>query len=436
MSFIISELLSCKCAASLSFCKAAGDIIKTMATAIKLEKSRQEVQETIWKGFDEIKTFNTKKVLAAFKKAGIQNMHYTWVTGYGYDDLGKDKLDEVYANIFNTESALVRPQLVSGTHAITAAVWGNLNAGDELVCLGKPYDTLVTAFNKLSQKFHCNINVQDEVNPDFIDSLSDLDLRELITKAISPITKIVFIQRSRGYEWRSSYKLKTLERLIRTVKSINEDLTIFVDNCYGEFTQKFEPTDLGADLIAGSLIKNPGGGIVTAGAYIAGKKDLVHNAAEYMTAPGIGPHGGCMFDQTRLMLQGVFIAPLIVSEALKGMSLAAKLFEEKGFETIPAFDEERNDVIQAVKFNDKDKLIKFCDVVQKNSPVNSMFSPVPDDISGYDDQIIMASGSFIEGSSIELSCDGPLREPFVGYIQGGMSWAHTEIVLNEIVKSL
>lgn len=403
---------------------------------INIQDSSKELSNTVWQSIDEIKDFNTRKVLDAFKRAGVQNMHYTWVTGYGYDDLGKDKLDEVYSNIFNTEAAVVRPQLVSGTHAITAAVWGNLSTGDTLLCLGKPYDTLTTSFKKLSSKYQVPMNVLEDFNPDFVDAKSDLELRELISAVLTKETKIVFIQRSRGYEWRSSFKLKSLERLINTVKAIREDLIIFVDNCYGEFTQKYEPTDFGADIIAGSLIKNPGGGIVTAGGYIAGKKILIENAAEYFTAPGIGIHGGCMFDQTRLMLQGIFIAPLIVSEALKGMSLAAKLFSQKGLETIPAFDEERNDVIQAVKFNDREKLIDFCGIVQKNSPVNSMFSPIPDEISGYDDQIIMASGSFVEGSSIELSCDGPLREPFVGYIQGGMNLSHTKIVLEEIIKAL
>lgn len=405
------------------------------ASAISIKEEIESLSSSVWQNIDSVKDFNTRKVLDALKKAGIQNMHYTWVTGYGYDDLGKEKLDEVYSNIFNTEAAVVRPQLVSGTHAITAAVWGNLCTGDELLCLGKPYDTLTTSFKKLSKKYQVAMKILDDFNPDFVDEKSDLELRELISASLKKETKVVFIQRSRGYEWRSSFKLRTLERLMKTVRSLREDLIIFVDNCYGEFTQKYEPTDLGADIVAGSLIKNPGGGIVTAGAYIAGKKDLIDNAAEYFTAPGIGVHGGCMFDQTRLMLQGIFIAPLIVSEALKGMSLAARLFELKGLESIPAFDEERNDVIQAVKFNDREKLIKFCEIVQKNSPVNSMFSPIPDEISGYDDQIIMASGSFVEGSSIELSCDGPLREPFIGYIQGGMNLSHTKIVLEEIINS-
>ena len=391
------------------------------------------LRASIWQEIDEIKTFNTKKVLQAFQNAQIQNMHFSWVTGYGYDDLGKEKLDEVFANIFNCQSALVRPQLVSGTHAITAAVWGNLNAHDQLLALGLPYDTLQTSFKKLSSKFAVDFKILAQINPDFVEENSDLELSKLIKTAITDKTKMIFIQRSRGYEWRSSYTIESLARLIKIVKNINQDLIVFVDNCYGEFTQRQEPTDLGADIIAGSLIKNPGAGIVAAGAYIAGKKELVENAAEYATAPGIGIHGGCMFDQTRLMLQGVFLAPLVVSEALKGMSLAAKVFQDLDLQTIPAFDAQRNDVIQAVKFNSKEKLIKFCELVQKNSPVNSMFSPIPDQISGYDDEVIMASGSFIEGSSIELSCDGPLREPFVGYIQGGMNYAHTQIVLEEII---
>lgn len=391
------------------------------------------LRASIWQEIDEIKTFNTKKVLQAFQNAQIQNMHFSWVTGYGYDDLGKEKLDEVFANIFNCQSALVRPQLVSGTHAITAAVWGNLNAHDQLLALGLPYDTLQTSFKKLSSKFAVDFKILAQINPDFVEENSDAELSKLIKTAITDKTKIIFIQRSRGYEWRSSYTIESLARLIKIVKNINQDLIVFVDNCYGEFTQRQEPTDLGADIIAGSLIKNPGAGIVAAGAYIAGKKELVENAAEYATAPGIGIHGGCMFDQTRLMLQGVFLAPLVVSEALKGMSLAAKVFQDLDLQTIPAFDAQRNDVIQAVKFNSKEKLIKFCELVQKKSPVNSMFSPIPDQISGYDDEVIMASGSFIEGSSIELSCDGPLREPFVGYIQGGMNYAHTQIVLEEII---
>ena len=399
---------------------------------INISDLQSNLEQNVWKNFDEIKAFNQKKVLQAFKDAGIQNMHYAWVTGYGYDDLGKDKLDELYANVFKTQAALVRPQLVSGTHAITAAIWGNLNSGDALLALGKPYDTLTTAFNKLAKKYKVDLDVLDELNPDKIDAASDEELVNLIKANLKANTKLVFIQRSRGYEWRSSFKLASLERLIALVKSIDPNLIVFVDNCYGEFTQKQEPTELGANLIAGSLIKNPGAGIVNAGAYIAGRKELVENAAEFATAPGIGVHGGCMFDQTRLMMQGLFMAPLIVSEALKGMSLAAKVFELKGWQTIPAFDEERNDIIQAVKFNDRERLIKFCETVQKNSPINSMFSPVPDEISGYDDEIIMASGSFIEGSSIELSCDGPLREPYIGYIQGGLSWAHTALVLENI----
>jgi cystathionine gamma-lyase len=223
--------------------------------------------------------------------------------------------------------------------------------------------------------------------------------------------------------------LSKLQTLISAIKKFNPNIICFVDNCYGEFTQTQEPTDIGADIIAGSLIKNPGGGIVAAGAYIAGKQAYVDAAAESLTAPGIGSHGGCMFDQTRLMMQGFFMAPLIVSEALKGMSLAAYVFSKLGYETIPAFDADRNDIIQSIKLGSREALIDLCAKVQANSAVNSMFSPVPSPISGYDDEIIMASGSFIEGSSIELSCDGPLREPFIAYLQGGLSYAHTELLL-------
>ncbi len=380
--------------------------------------------EPVWRGFEEIKNFNQVKVLKAFQEAGVQNSHYTWVTGYGYDDIGKEKLDEIYALTFKAEAALVRPQLVSGTHAITCAVFGNLSAGDKLYCIGEPYDTLQTAFSSWTKKFN-------------IDYKFCADHLALVHDSNEPgieAANLVFIQRSRGYSWRESYTIEQLQSTIKKVREINPSAIIFVDNCYGEFSQKQEPIELGADLMAGSLIKNPGGGIVASGAYITGRKKYVEAAAEFLTAPGIGVHGGTMFDQTRLMMQGFFMAPMIVFEALKGMSLAAKLFAS--FPTIPSWNSERNDIIQSIKFNDKEKLIEFCRQVQKHSPINSMFSPIPDAISGYEDEIIMAAGSFIEGSSIELSADAPIRPPYIAYIQGGLSYAHTRYVLQEISSNL
>lgn len=376
--------------------------------------AEKKLKET-WGKFEEIRNHNQIKVLKAFQTVGIQNVHYGWVTGYGYDDLGKDKLDELFATCFNTEAAIVRNQLVSGTHAISCAVLGNLSSGDELVAVtGKPYDTLNSVFQSFQEKYK-------------IKYLEGKD-------KLSTSTKVALIQRSRGYEWRDSYTLTHIKTLIQEIRLKSPSAVIFVDNCYGEFTQKLEPTDIGADIIAGSLIKNPGGGIVAAGAYIAGKKSCVEAAADALTAPGIGIHGGCNFDQNRLMLQGFFLAPSVVCEALKGMSLAAKVFSDAGLETIPEYSADRNDVIQAIKFNDPEKLIKFCELVQKNSPVNSMFSPIPADISGYPDQVIMASGSFVEGSSIELSVDGPMRPPYIAYFQGGLSYAHTRYVISEILK--
>ena len=388
-----------------------------------IEEAEQQLQ-SVWAGIDDVKNYTQVRVLEAFQKAGVQNAHFSWVTGYGYDDLGKDKLDEVYAHYFKTEDALVRPQLVSGTHAIMTAVLGNLKVGDEIVVVsGQPYDTLQTAFREVCPKRGLK----------YAEGMENL----------KPDTKIAFIQRSRGYEWRDSYTLKAMRDLIASVREVAPGAIVFVDNCYGEFTQKLEPTfiyelendteEIKADLIAGSLIKNPGGGLVAAGAYIAGSKQLVQNAADELMAPGIGKHGGCMFDQTRLFFQGFFMAPLIVSEALKGMTLAAKVFADMGLETIPSFDAERNDVIQAIKFGSKEKLINFCKLVQQNSPTNSMFSPIPDEISGYDDAVIMAAGAFVEGSSIELSADGPIREPYIGYLQGGLSYAHTRHLLQQLV---
>ncbi len=403
-------------------------------TETNLLTSAENALKETWQRFEDIKNHNQVKVLKAFQKAGIQNSHYSWVTGYGYDDLGKDKIDELFACYFNTEAALVRNQLVSGTHAITCAVLGNLNAGEQFVCVGQPYDTLQTVFNKISKKYNFDYQTIYDVSPDSVNADADLD--SIIRSKVTPKTKLVFIQRSRGYEWRTSYNLEQVGLLIQAVKRISPEIICFVDNCYGEFTQTQEPTDVGADISAGSLIKNPGAGIVASGAYIVGRRDLVDNAAETLTAPGIGIHGGCMFDQTRLIMQGFFLAPMIVCEALKGMSLAGKLFSDQGLETIPAYDADRNDIIQAIKFNDKDKLIKFCSLVQSLCPVNSMFTPIPAGISGYDDEIIMASGSFVEGSSVELSVDAPLREPYIGYLQGGLSYAHTRYVINEIVAQM
>lgn len=381
-----------------------------------IEDFEKELSPT-WQRFESIRNQNQERMLAAFTDAQIQNSHYTWVTGYGYDDLGKDKIDEVYANYFNTEAALVRPQLVSGTHAIASAVMGNLKSGEEFVAVsGKPYDTLQTVFKNYVEKY----------NLKYAEGIENL----------KTTTKLAFIQRSRGYEWRDSLSLSQLETLIQEVKKVNPEIIVFVDNCYGEFTQLNEPTDLGADLIAGSLIKNPGGGIVAAGAYIAGKKNLVEAAADFATAPGIGVHGGCMFDQTRLFLQGFFNGPAVVCEALKSMSLAAATLSELGYETIPAAGAERNDIIQATKLNDREALISFCKLVQQYSPVNSMFSPIPDQISGYDDEVIMAAGTFIEGSSIELSADGPLREPYIAYLQGGINYAHSRIFIRNLFQHL
>jgi cystathionine beta-lyase family protein involved in aluminum resistance len=391
--------------------------VPTKSDSHQIIANAEKELQSVWQEFDSIKYQNQIKILQAYKKAGIQNMHYAWVTGYGYDDLGKDKIDEVYSYYFNTDSALVRPQLVSGTHAITCAIFGNLNAQDTLVAWGKPYDTLESAFAKLTKKYQINYIETQEYS-------------EIPSKS-----KLISVQRSRGYEWRNSYDQNSLRSTIQELHRQFPEAIIFVDNCYGEFTQALEPTDLGADLIAGSLIKNPGGGIVNAGGYVAGKANLVDAAADYLTAPGIGRNGGCLFDQARLILQGFYLAPLIVSEALKGMSLAAKVLSILGYETIPSFDAERNDIIQAIKLNSRERLIDFCAKVQSSSPVNSIFTPIPEKVSGYDDEIIMAAGAFIEGSSIELSCDGPLRDPYVAYLQGGLSYAHTKYFLEELINN-
>ncbi len=399
----------------------------------------KNIEETLSQQFsiiNDIRDFNQKKVLDAFVENKVAAEHFMTVSGYGHDDLGREVLDKVFAQVFKAEKAIVRNHFVSGTHAIACCLMGNLRYGEKLVSVaGTPYDTMEEVIGTRGDKraslmgygvLYEEIPLTENLEVDF----------ELLEKTIDKTCTMVLIQRSRGYSLRKSLDIATIEKIIHIVKSKNSDCICFVDNCYGEFVEMQEPIEVGADLVAGSLIKNPGGGIVETGGYIAGKAEFVEQAAMRLTAPGIGSEGGAMLNQSRLIFQGFFMSPSIVSDAVKGAILAAKIFEEIGYISTPKFDEKRSDIIQTITFNSQKPLEAFCKTVQELSPINSYVTPIPDDIPGYEDKVIMAGGTFIEGSTIELSADGPIRPPYAVYMQGGLNYAHVKIVLQSILEKI
>lgn len=392
------------------------------------KKALSDVEEQ-FKIYDEIREYNQLKVLNAFQEERISDMHFTNSSGYGYDDIGRDTLDKVYARIFNTESALVRPHFVNGTHAIGCALMGNLKTGDTMVCItGAPYDTLHNIIG-ISGKENIGSLKEYGVNykqVDLKDGTFDTEKIIEILKEDSTI-KLVHIQRSTGYGWRKSFLVSEIGEIISKIKEIRNDVCVFVDNCYGELIDKIEPTDVGADLVAGSLIKNLGGGIAPTGGYVAGKSKYVEQAAYRLTTPGIGRECGSTFGVMRQFYQGLFLAPHIVMEAVKGAVLCSRMMEIAGFEVLPKYNDKRSDIIQAIKFNDREKLIKFCKGIQKGSPIDSYVECEPWAMPGYNDEVIMAAGAFIQGSSIELSADAPIREPYIAYLQGGLTFDHAKI---------
>ena len=395
----------------------------------------EEKLEPIFKKITEVERINTEKVLQAFRDNTVSDSDFNPTTGYGYDDYGRDKLERVYASIFRAEDALVRPQIVSGTHAITIALFGVLRPGDELIYItGEPYDTLtqVIGAEAPSPGSLTDFGVQYKSIP--LNS-GKIDLKA-VKEGITDRTKVIGIQRSKGYDDRPSITINEMEEVIRTIKSWNRDLIIFVDNCYGEFVELYEPTDIGADLIAGSLIKNPGGGIARSGGYIAGKSKLVELASYHLTAPGIGKEIGASVGMLQEMYQGIFLAPHVVSEALKGAVFTAAYLEEMGFTTTPKFDDIRTDLIQSVNFHSAEEMIAFCQEIQKYSPINSHVLPYPAPMPGYEDEVIMAAGTFIQGASLELTADGPIRPPYTAFVQGGLTYQHVKIAVTNAVKAI
>ena len=392
------------------------------------KKALSDVEEQ-FKIYDEIREYNQLKVLNAFQEERISDMHFTNSSGYGYDDIGRDTLDKVYARIFNTESALVRPHFVNGTHAIGCALMGNLKTGDTMVCItGAPYDTLHNIIG-ISGKENIGSLKEYGVNYKQVDlKYGTFDTEKIIEVLKEDSTiKLVHIQRSTGYGWRKSFLVSEIGEIISKIKEIRSDVCVFVDNCYGELIDKIEPTDVGADLVAGSLIKNLGGGIAPTGGYVAGKAKYVEQASYRLTTPGIGGECGSTFGVMRQLYQGLFLAPHIVMEALKGAVFCSRIMEIAGFEVLPKYNDKRSDIIQAIKFNNRENLIKFCKGIQKGSPIDSYVECEPWAMPGYNDEVIMAAGAFIQGSSIELSADAPIREPYIAYLQGGLTFDHAKI---------
>ena len=393
------------------------------------EKSLEDIKGQ-FEIFDGIREFNQLKVLEAFQEEEISDSHFTSSTGYGYGDIGRDSLDKVYARIFKTEMALVRPHFVNGTHAIGAALFGNLRPNDTLISIcGTPYDTLHSIIGISSEK-HIGSLMEYGVKYKMVDLKKDggIDFDGVKRQLVSDTSiKLVHIQRSTGYGWRKSLTIDKLEEIISFIKNIRKDVICFVDNCYGEFIDTKEPTEVGADLVAGSLIKNIGGGIAPTGGYIAGKEEYVTQAAYRLTIPGIGGECGSTFGVMRLLFQGLFLAPHVSIEALKGAVFCSRIMELAGFEVLPKYTDKRSDIIQAIKFNDKDKLINFIKGIQKGAPIDSFLECEPWDMPGYEDKVIMAAGTFIQGASIELSADAPIREPYIGYLQGGLTFDHAKI---------
>src|SRR5690625_5217977 len=379
---------------------------------------------------------NQKRVLDGFKNQRIGDFHFSSTDGYGYDDVGRDGLEALYAEVFGGEDALVRPQIVSGTHAISTTLFGLLRPGDELIYMtGAPYDTLDEVIGKRGNSPGSLMDYQIEYNEVNLNEDGSIDYHG-VKNIITNKTKVIGIQRSKGYDDRPSFTIKQIEEMTTFIKSIDPNLIVFVDNCYGEFVEEREPLHVGVDLMAGSLIKNPGGGIVRSGGYIVGREDLVYQCANRLTAPGLGKESGASLDMLLELFQGFFLAPHVVGEALKGAIFTSRFLELAGFETAPDYQSIRTDLIQSVNFDSAEQMIAFCQAIQKNSPVNSFVTPYPSEMPGYDDEVIMAGGTFIQGSSIELSADGPIREPFTAYIQGGFTYSHVKIALTRAVSKL
>jgi len=401
-----------------------------------VDKCEKEII-SVFDNLDDIAAYNQYKVLAAFQKNTISDMHFAWNTGYGYDDAGRDAIERVYADIFKTEAALVRPTIVNGTHALSITLMGILRPGDELIyCTGGPYDTLEEVIG-IRGKEGCGSLKDYGVTYKQVDLTPDgnIDL-EALKNAISDKTRMVSVQRSTGYAWRKAITIPQIEAWTKCVKEINPNIVCMVDNCYGEFLDVKEPTEVGVDVLAGSLIKNPGGGLALTGGYVVGRADLIENISYRMTCPGIGGECGLTFGQTRAMLQGLFMAPKVVNGAVKGATLCGQVFESLGYKVSPQAHEVRSDIIEAVQLGSPEAVVAFCEGIQAAAPIDSHVTPMPWDMPGYENPVVMAAGAFVQGSSIELSADAPIREPYNVYFQGGLTYEHSKFGVIKALEAL
>ena len=403
-----------------------------------LEKLVREVEEEIKPQFqelDRICEINSKKVLDAFQECDLQESHLYSSTGYGIDEPGRNKIEEIYAKIFKAEDALVRTQLISGTHALTVTLFGLLRPGDTMLSItGAPYDTLQTVIgigkdvSKSSLKsFNINYEQIELINNDF-------DIERIKERLGKKDIKLVEIQKSRGYSTRESLTIEKIERAIKAIREVNKDVIIMVDNCYGEFVEEKEPIEVGADIAVGSLMKNLGAGIATSGAYIVGKKDLIELCAERLTSPGIGKEIGPSLNQNPLLLKGLFFAPTVVRSSMKTAIFASRMLERLGYQVEPKYNDKRGDIVQTLSLGTEENLVKFCQGIQKGSPIDSNVLPYPGDMGGYEDKVIMAAGTFTQGSTIELSCDGPIREPYIAYMQGGLTYEYGKLGILKAIE--
>ncbi|MBE6036527.1 MAG: hypothetical protein E7223_02745 [Clostridiales bacterium] len=399
-----------------------------------VDAAEAKVQERFAE-LDDIMAFNQYKVLDAFQKCGISDMHFNWYTGYGYDDPGREALEKIYATTFRTEAALVRTQIVNGTHALSLALSGVLRPGDEMIAAtGKPYDTIQSAIGISESGKGKGSLIDFGITYKQIDLLPDGTInQEALEAALTPKTRMVYVQRATGYAWRKAILISEIEACFKRIKELRPDIICMTDNCYGEFLDTKEPTEVGADIMAGSLIKNPGGGLALSGGYVAGRKDLIDLVACRLTSPGIGGECGLTFGQTRTMMQGFFQAPKVVNGAVKGAILCGQVFQDQGMAVSPLPFDQRSDIIEAVQVGSPEGMCAFAEGVQAAAPVDSHVTPVPWAMPGYDDDVIMAAGAFIQGSSIELSADGPLREPYTIYFQGGLTYEHSKF---GVIKAL
>ncbi len=404
-----------------------------------LEQLKNEVEKEIkpiFEKIDKICEINSKKVLEAFQKCDLQEAHLNSSTGYGIDEPGRNKIEEIYSKVFKAEDALVRTQLISGTHALAVTLSALLRPGDTMISItGEPYDTLqtvigITGESKSSLKeFGVKYEQIELINNDF-------DIEKIKERLSKKDVKLVEIQRSRGYSTRESLIIEKIEKAIKAIREVNSEVIIMVDNCYGEFVQEKEPIEIGADVAVGSLMKNLGAGIATSGAYIVGNKDLIELCAERLTSPGIGKEIGPSLNQNPLLIKGLFFAPTVVASSVKTAVFSSRMLEKLGYKVEPKFDDTRADIVQTIHLGSEEKLVKFCQGIQMGSPIDSNVVPFPGDMGGYEDKVIMAAGTFTQGSTIELSCDGPIRPPYIAYMQGGLTYDYGKLGIMKAIEEM